>query len=339
MRGWVVALAALIVTPAGLAAAQPSAPAAAPPLNAEAARSFSDFQMFGPHRAFVVGGDGKASWIAGSGGADPGNAVAAALKRCEDRDKQKQGCTLHVVNNYTVTGRPWRELVPARAADAPDIGRLRPEPYWSMRGPQLATGLIVWSHGYMAGKNATDSPPQSWIGRVTRLGYDLYRFDREWIADWTSVATALAAALREARTMGYRRILLAGQSAGAWVSLATLARGAPVDGVISISAAHHGEVKKMNDTTRARSEWQRMIEALKPGPRIVLVNFAEDTYDVGGRMADARSIFDKSGVSAVIIYDPAGFKGHGAGGNSAFARKFGPCIQAFIENGTKLEPC
>ena len=43
----------------------------------------------------------------------------------------------------------------------------------------------------MAGKNSTESTPQSWIGRFTRLGYDLYRFDREWIADWASDATAL----------------------------------------------------------------------------------------------------------------------------------------------------
>ena len=170
-----------------------------------------------------------------------------ALKRCEDRVKQAPGCTLHVVNNYTVTGQDWRAAVPARAANAPDIGRLRPEPYWSMRGPQLATGLIVWSHGYMAGKNATESAPQSWIGRFTRLGYDLYRFDREWIADWASDATALADAVRKARAMGYRRVVLAGQSAGAWVSLAALQRGAPVDGVISIAAAHHGEVIKMRD--------------------------------------------------------------------------------------------
>jgi hypothetical protein len=44
----------------------------------------------------------------------------------------------------------------------------------------------------MAGKNSTDSAPQPWIGRFTHLGYDLYRFDREWIADWASDATALA---------------------------------------------------------------------------------------------------------------------------------------------------
>lgn len=334
MKRLIVAVAAaLLAAPSGEAAAQPAVPG----LNAEAARSLSDFLNAGPHRAFVVGADGRASWWAGVGGPDPGTAVSNALKRCEERGKPP--CTLHVVNNYTVNGAPWREQVPARASDAPDIGRLRPEPYWSMRGPQLANGLIVWSHGYMAGKNATDSAPQIWIGRFTRAGYDLYRFDREWIADWASDATALADAMRKAREMGYRRIILAGQSAGAWVSLAALARGAPVDGVISIAAAHHGEVTRMRDTTRARSEWQNVLRALKPGPRVVLVNFAEDAYDVGGRMADARSIFGKSGVDGVIIDEPEGFKGHGAGSDSAFGRKFGPCMVVFIETGKKQQPC
>src|SRR5918995_1085300 len=286
MKGLIVAVAASLMASLGMAAAQE----AAPPLNAAAARSLSDFQNFGPHRAFVIGAD-------------------------------------------------WRAEVPARSADAPDIGRLRPEPYWSMRGPKLAAGLIVWSHGYMAGKNATSSAPQPWIGRFTRMGYDLYRFDREWIVDWAGDATALADAVRKARELGYRRVVLAGQSAGAWVSLAALARGAPVDGGVSIAAAHHGEGNKMRDTTRARSEWQNVIEALRPGPRVVLVNFAEDTYDVGGRMADARAAFAKSGLAAVVIDNPGGFKGHGAAGDLVFARKFAGCIETFIDKGTKQQPC
>lgn len=337
---WLIAtlvLAASIATAEAQPAAQPPPQPAGQPLNAEAARSFSDFLNFAPQRAFVVGADGKANWQAGASGPTPAGAIAAAMKRCEQRGPQT--CTLHVVNNYTVTYQDWRQLVPARAVDAPDIGRLRPQPYWSMRGPQLATGLIVWSHGYMAGKNATDSAPQSWVGRFTRLGYDLYRFDREWISDWASDATALATAVGKARELGYRRVVLAGQSAGAWVSLAAAMRGAKVDGVISIAAAHHGTVDKMRDTTRARSEWQQVIKGLKPGPAIVVVNFADDAYDVGGRMADAKAAFTASGVTGLMIDDPDGFKGHGAGGESAFARKFGPCIVAFVETRKKQPPC
>src|SRR5260221_10523490 len=118
----------------------------------------------------------------------------------------------------------------------------------------------------MAGKTSPERTSKSWIGRFTRLGYDLYGSDRKWFADWASDATGLAAAVHKAREMGYRRVVLAGQSAGAWVSLAALVRGAAVDGVISMSAAHHGEGKAMPDTARARSDWQHLIEALKPGP-------------------------------------------------------------------------
>ena len=331
MRVPIVALAALLL-PLAQALAQQPAP------DAATARVYGDFLSVGPHRAFVVGGDGKPYWYAGVSGPDPSNAIASALKRCAERSPEP--CRLQTVNNVTVSGVDrWREEVPARSPDAPDLGRVRPAPYWSMRGPQLANGLVVWSHGYQAGRNATESAPQAWIGRFTRLGYDLYRFDREWIADWASDATALAEAMRKARALGYRRIVLAGQSAGAWVSLAALARGAPVDGVISIAAAHHGEVKKMTDTTRARSEWQHVLKAIRPGARIVVVNFAADDYDVGGRMADARQIFTKTGVAAEIIDGPEGFSGHGAGANFAFARKFGACLQAFIEQGTRQKPC
>ena len=59
MKGLIVAVAALLMAPLGMAAAQQ----AAPPLNAEAARSLSDFQNFGPHRAFVIGADGRASLV------------------------------------------------------------------------------------------------------------------------------------------------------------------------------------------------------------------------------------------------------------------------------------
>ena len=56
-------------------------------------------------------------------------------------------------------------------------------------------------------------------------------------------------------------------------------------------------------------------------------------------MADARSAFAKSGVDAVIVDAPDGFRGHGAGSDFSFARKFGPCIQAFIEQGSRQPPC
>ena len=42
----------------------------------------------------------------------------------------------------------------------------------------------------------------------------------------------------------------------------------------------------MRPVARFQTAAREVIEALKPGPRVVLVNFAEDSYDVGGRMAE-----------------------------------------------------
>lgn len=246
--------AAIAATSTLLALVSAAAQTSVAPLKGAAASLFAEFENFGPHRAFAVGPDGSSAWRAGVGGEDPERAVTVALKECADR--AKAACTLHVVNNYTVTNHPWRDLVPPRALGAADIGRLRPQPYWSMRGPQLAAGLVIWAHGYLADKYMTATAPQLWTGSFTKLGYDLYRFDREWIADWASDAAGLALAVGEARKLGYRRILLMGQSAGAWVSLAALSRGAAADGVIAIAPAHHGLVAKMSDRTRAENEWR-----------------------------------------------------------------------------------
>jgi len=81
-----------------------------------------------------------------------------------------------------------------------------------------------------------------------------------------------------------------------------------------------------------------VLEGIRRGPRLIVVNFAGDAYDVGGRMDDARSILARNGVDADIIDAPDGFKGHNAA-DSTFARKFGACFAAFIETGKKQAPC
>ncbi len=323
--------AALLATAA--AATLAASPAAAQ-LNASAKKTYADFERLAPQRVFMLTANGDGSLWAGAGGEDPSGAVERGLKNCEEQSKGK--CTLHAVNNIALEGRDWKQVAPPKL---PNINRLRPQPWWLNRGPQSAAGLIIWSHGYMEGVDATKSAPQGQVTYFTIEGYDLYRFDREWIRDWPGDATALVESVRQARALGYRKIVLAGQSAGAWVSMAAAMRGAAVDGVISVAAAHHGYVSKMTDVTRARSDWQQVVRGIKPGPRFVVVNFAKDDYDVGGRMDDAKAAFSASGVDAIIVSDPPGFVGHGAANGNTFPRKFGGCIHDFIETGQRKPPC
>ena len=303
-------------------------------LSADAQKAFTNYQHLAPHRAFVLSGDGKTYDWAGASGADPSGAVANALKRCEEHSKS--GCSLYAVNNVVLNGRDWKAAAPPVA---PAIGRLRPEFYWDNKGPHAAAGLIVWSHGYLPGHDSTASAPQGEVAWFTEQGYDLYRFDREWIHDIQADAADLVAAVRQAKAMGYRRVILAGQSNGAWTTLEAIRLGAPADGVISVSAAHHGQVKDMRDVSIARADWQKLVRDLKPGPRVFLVIFKDDAFDVGGRTGDVIDAFAKSGVESIVEAYPPGFSGHDAANARGFGEKYGACIRAFIETGARQPPC
>jgi pimeloyl-ACP methyl ester carboxylesterase len=316
-----------------LATACFAAPAMAQ-LTADAQRRYEEYQLLAPHRVFLLSEDGKPYTWSGATGIDPGGAVDRGLKFCEERSKTK--CSLYAVNNVVLNGRDWKQATPPVLQP---IGRLRPEPFWENAGPQKASGLIVWSHGYFLGVDATATAPQGQVAYFTKHGYDLYRFDRQYIRDWPGDATQLVEDVRHAKSMGYRRVVLAGQSAGAWVSVAATYRGAPVDGVISAAPAHHGEVKNMSDVSRARSEWQQIVRGIKPGPRLVVIFFKDDSYDVGGRDADATSAFAASGVQSIVISQPEGFSGHQGANSSAFPAKYGACIYGFIDTGARLPPC
>lgn len=303
-------------------------------LSPDAKKAWADYERLAPHKVFMLAPNGKAYFWTGATGEDPKAAVENGLKYCEDNAKAK--CTIYAVNNVVLDGRDWKTAAPPAL---PNIGRLRPEPYWINKGPQSAAGLIVWSHGYFLGIDATSTAPQGQVANFTTAGYDLYRFDRQYINDWPGDATQLVAMVKQAKAMGYKRVVLAGQSAGAWVSMAATFRGAPVDGVISVSAAHHGEVKTMRDISVARSEWQQIVKGIKPGPRIAVFFFKDDSYDVGGRDEDAKAAFKASGVDSIVVGYPPGFTGHGAGNGSPFPRKYGACIHAFIETGAREAPC
>jgi hypothetical protein len=189
---------------AALAAASVTSSAMAQ-LSPVAQRSYEGYQLMAPHRAFMLDASDKPYAWSKSAGADPAAAIASGLQYCAERSKTT--CTLYAVNNVVLNGRDWKTAAPPLL---PNIGRLRPEPYWDNKGPQGAAGLIVWSHGYMLGVDATVSAPQGQAANFTMNGYDLYRFDRQYIRDWPGDASALADAVRQAKSMGYRRVILAG---------------------------------------------------------------------------------------------------------------------------------
>lgn len=206
-------------------------------------------------------------------------------------------------------------------------------------GPQQAKGLVVYSHGYMGGFDHTHTPTQPYVRNWWAAGYDGYRFDRRYIVDVLVDAKNMVEAVRLARTLGYRRIILAGQSTGAWESIIAAGRGVQADGIIAMSPAWHGKVKDQKDVSVTKSEWTNYVGAIPPGARFFIAKFRDDEYDVGGTLEATKPIFAQHGVDAVLLNYPPGFSGHHAADGEKFNAAYGRCVFKFIETGSREPPC
>jgi hypothetical protein len=313
-----VALIAAVAPP--VLAAEP-----VPFLGPEGQADYQHFQVAGFHRAFAISEGG--GYGLGDGWPTLEGATQRALEGCQKRDPRGK-CAVYAVDGYVVWGKDPASL--PRYAAAPKLGAFIPSDYTPVLGPEKAAGLIIWSHGYLPGVDATQGPPQGYVARFEAVGWDVYRFNREWIPQIHTEIQLMMDSIKAARAAGYRKVVLAGQSHGAWASLEALARDAPVDGVIAVSPARHGSPP----TSQARSDFRQLIRDIRSRNAadipLVIALFQNDSFDPGGRFADVPDILGGSAVPLYLIDRPAGLTGHGAGNGFAFNRRFGPCIIQFV---------
>ncbi len=290
------------------------------------------FLVTGTNRAFAVASDGRFAWV--SHRSSPEQAIEDVLKSCNKDGKAE--CRVHTVNGWVVWDKDPRSA-PLRDPAAPAIPPLVPADYVPIRGPLLAPGLVIWSHGYYGGIDATRSPPHGYVSRFMAAGWDVYRYNREWIAGNYEDVQGLLSGVRAARAAGYRKIILAGQSKGGWVSLHALGRGAEIDGVIATAPASHGNNPASLQMARARDDFRDLLAAIgtrRAAVPVAITLFEGDSYEPGGRRnVVADQLAGK--IPLLFIDHPADFTGHGAGGLPRFNTKFGACLFGFATTADK----
>jgi pimeloyl-ACP methyl ester carboxylesterase len=97
---------------------------------------------------------------------------------------------------------------------------LDPAFHQSLLGPQRAIGVVVWNHGRSIDAEDHESPTPLYLRVLRDSGWDVLRFDRLRDGDTLSRSTErlvdIAAGLKR---RGYRHVVLAGQSFGAFLAL------------------------------------------------------------------------------------------------------------------------
>lgn len=210
---------------------------------------------------------------------------------------------------------------------------LDPAFHGPLLGPHRAKGVFVWSHGRSVTDEDWKSPNPPYLDFLRRAGWDVLRFDRLRERDTLGASSRrLAAYTHELKQKGYRRIVLAGQSFGAFLALMAADASSDVNAVVATAPAAYGSFSDFYSSWRLNAtRLYPLIEGVKRA-RVMLFFFHGDDFDPGGRGTRSRDILARRGLAYAVIDQPAFFVGHWSASTGSFLRRFGSCIRDFITN-------
>lgn len=307
--------------------------------------SYRDFLLRNGHRAFAIVGETGSVYVSGHPSAE--QAEREVLRLCQERNQG--ACRLYAVDNtIRFPGLPPMPPPAPVSAFGGQGWQTQPAPLLWRRGPgdsrTAAKGAVVWLHGYHG--RETDQRGRaapSWLQRFVIDGWDIWRLDREPAADGVPPRTRqqLEETIRRLRAMGYRQIIAAGHSYGAWHSFEALTRGQALDGVIAGSPARHGQMDDWAPRrTAARDDFLDLVRAAaRSEASLALILPEGDPWDPepGWRAETARRWFaHRPGTTAILI----GPGDHMAVFAADTNTRFGACLLATMsERGRGLISC
>jgi pimeloyl-ACP methyl ester carboxylesterase len=224
-------------------------------------------------------------------------------------------------------------LVAPLLCAAPAAAKFIPAEGTIVLGPAHAKGAIVWSHGRSIDAEDSLTPTPSFVLMMQEAGWDVLRFNRLRVDDTLPASSAvLARAANELKAAGYRRVVLAGHSFGAFLSLIAATRSDAIDAVIATAPAAWGNAIDNPDTYQLNAT--RLFDLLGRvrHARVALAFFQGDIFDPGGRAGISARLLSNRGLPYLVIDRPAGLVSHWAVDQPGFGQRFAPCLEAFAED-------
>ena len=207
-------------------------------------------------------------------------------------------------------------------------------------GPPHAEGVVIWSHGRSVDAEDSRAPTPPYIEDFRQRNWDAFRLNRLRHSDTLAAgAAALARAARHFKQQGYRRVVLAGQSFGAFISLMAADASDSIDAVIATAPAAFGPIDGPNAHYRLNaSRLYPLLERLRHA-RTMLFYFQDDAFDPGGRGPRSEAILREGRTPYLVIDRPPQFSTHWAASTPEFAAAFAGCITDFVAGKSAPSPC
>jgi hypothetical protein len=331
-----IAIAALLIFAPGVQAAEPTLDEmrTGKRLAPRCLTLYETYLLGSYNRAFAIGPRGGCGYATG----------ARTLNEAQERAKSYCSQSVPLACNVIAFNDVPADKQTATPAEASPLVR---DPSFPFRGPKEAAGAIIWGHGRAAVVNGVredrrSAPTAPLMRALAFAGWDLFRADRAPDKDNNADGLALTLeGIERLRAMGYQRIVVAGQSAGAWLALLTMDKVEGLHAVIALAPASHGN-RTVRTTRRdvALREFEELLKARRdPATRVVVALFNDDDYDPDPetRARLLRAAAKEPGMPLLLIDRPRAMRGHSSGTTLRMARDFGACVRDFVQSDQPMK--
>ena len=203
-----------------------------------------------------------------------------------------------------------------------------------MLGPERALGIVIWNHGISGTGPQYQVPPALVMRLLQAKGWDVIKINRNNLGE-TSVEASLRRAVdrtleevKAQRQRGYRRVVLAGQSFGGYITLEAAEAEKDVFGVVAIAP---GVVLRGGGSFGLDGAvTDRLLQRLRVGRVAVVFPAADSTFGNVERGASALKILRSRVGPWLLLDETSGITGHGGATGGQFSLRYGTCLIEFL---------
>jgi pimeloyl-ACP methyl ester carboxylesterase len=202
-----------------------------------------------------------------------------------------------------------------------------------VNGPERAQGIIIWNHGISGTTQSWMAPAPPAFRLLQSRGWDVIMLKRHHLAETAPGNTlyrTVQRTLEEAaasRKLGYRKVVLAGQSFGGYVTLETIDTSPDIDAAVAFApGVRSQDAAGSLDATIT----DRILRRAKVG-RLALVFPKDDAvFGYAVRGPSAQGILARRALPYLLLDETSGLTGHGGGVTGRFALRYGLCLADFL---------
>jgi pimeloyl-ACP methyl ester carboxylesterase len=200
-------------------------------------------------------------------------------------------------------------------------------------GPERALGIIIWNHGIHGTTQSWMAPAPPVFRLLQRRGWDVVMLKRHHLGETAAGSTLYRTVQRTleevatARKAGYRKVVLAGQSFGGYVTLEAIDTSPGIDAAIAFapgvrSASAAGGLDP--------SVTDRLLQSVRVG-RLALVFPKHDAlFNYLVRGENAQGILARRKLPHLLVDETSEISGHGGAVTGRFALRYGLCLADFL---------